>query len=74
MAEGVSDTRLYIVRHRRGCPGGMAQAASVDWKFSGGASLDGHSESFYDARGVAKGQDGHIRVWTKVLFKRTWIA
>jgi len=53
-----------------GAPACLAQALSVDWKFYGGASLDGHSECFYDAKGVVQGPDGHIRVWTKCLLQK----
>jgi len=47
-----------------------AQELSVDWKFYGGASIQGngdHDYCFYDAKGVAQTPDGHIRVWTKCL-------
>ena len=48
----------------------LAQGLSVDWKFYGGASIQGNSDydyCFYDAKGVAPTHDGHIRVWTKCL-------
>src|SRR5216684_2341244 len=48
----------------------LAQGLSVDWKFYGGASIQGNSNydyCFYDAKGVAQTPDGHIRVWTKCL-------
>jgi hypothetical protein len=46
----------------------LAQALSVDWKFYGGAPVDGdHSLCFYDAKGIVQGLQGHIRVWTKCL-------
>jgi hypothetical protein len=54
-----------------GAPAGLAKRRlSVDWKFYGGASLDGHSECFYDAKGVVPGPDGHIRVWTNCLLQK----
>jgi hypothetical protein len=54
-----------------GAPAGLAKKGlSVDWKFYGGASLDGDSECFYDAKGVVQGPDGHIRVWTKCLLQK----
>jgi hypothetical protein len=46
---------------------GYAQAADVDWKFYGGASIDGDSLCFYDAKGAIRGPEGRIRVWTKCL-------
>jgi hypothetical protein len=49
-------------------PAGFAQGLSVDWKFYGGASIQGNSQfCFYEAKGVAQAPDGHIRVWTKCL-------
>jgi hypothetical protein len=52
-------------------PAGLAQGLSVDWKFYGGASLQGNSDfCFYDAKGVAQARDGHIRVWTKCLSQK----
>src|ERR1700688_4709652 len=50
-----------------GAPVALAQALSVDWKYYGGAQLDGKSGCFYDAKGVAKTGDAHVRVWTKCL-------
>jgi hypothetical protein len=44
-----------------------AQASDVDWKFYGGAALDGVSECFYEANGIIRGAAGHIRVWTKCI-------
>jgi hypothetical protein len=46
---------------------GSAQALDVDWKAYGFASVDGDSVCFYDARGIVRRSDGHIRVWTKCL-------
>jgi hypothetical protein len=46
----------------------LAQGLSVDWKFYGGASIEGNSDfCFYDAKGVTQTPDSHIRVWTKCL-------
>jgi hypothetical protein len=41
----------------------------VDWKFYGGASLTDkkHNVCFYDASGIVRKPDNHIRVWTKCL-------
>src|SRR6266705_637271 len=51
-----------------GAQAGLAEALSVDWKFYGGASVDGDNEfCFYDAKSVVQRPDGHIRVWTKCL-------
>jgi hypothetical protein len=33
-----------------GAPVALPQALSVDWKYYGGAAIDGKSECFYDAR------------------------
>jgi hypothetical protein len=44
-----------------------AQALDVDWKVYGSASVDGDVVCFYDAKGVVRRSDGHIRVWTKCL-------
>ena len=48
-------------------PAGMAQTLSVDWKFYGGAPIDGDTLCFYEAKGVLQRPDGHLRVWTKCL-------
>ena len=52
-----------------GASAGSAREIGVDWKFYGSASLpdDGHNVCFYDASGVLREPDGHIRVWTKCL-------
>jgi hypothetical protein len=42
-----------------------AQALDVDWKVYGWAF--GDSVCFYDAKGLVRRSDGHIRVWTKCL-------
>jgi hypothetical protein len=45
-----------------------ALASDIDWKFYGGAEITGISyQCFYDAAGVAKQPDTHVRVWTKCL-------
>ena len=41
--------------------------AGVDWKYYGGASVDGLSMCFYDANGVVQEPGNQIRVWTKCL-------
>jgi len=47
-----------------------AQALDVDWKVYGWASVDGDSACFYDATGIVRRSDGHIRVWAKCLLLR----
>jgi hypothetical protein len=43
-------------------------ATSVDWKLYGGAKIGATSDyCFYDAEGVVKQPDTHLRVWTKCL-------
>jgi hypothetical protein len=49
-----------------GVPIGFTQAG-IDWKFYGGASVDGASLCFYDAIGVVQEPGNQIRVWTKCL-------
>jgi hypothetical protein len=44
-----------------------AQAADVDWKMYGGASIDGPSYCFYDANTVTRASNSFVRVWTKCL-------
>jgi hypothetical protein len=44
------------------------QASSVDWKMYG--STDGPSHCFFEAKGVLKIPDRHIRVWTKCLLEK----
>src|SRR5260221_9204975 len=46
-----------------------AQGADVDWKMYGTA-FDGGGVCFYDAKGVARTPDEHIRVWTKCLSQK----
>ena len=54
-----------------GATGGLAQALDVDWKFYGGAKIDGISHyCFYDAKGVVKQPDTRLRVWTKCLSEK----
>jgi hypothetical protein len=45
--------------------------AGIDWKFYGGASLDGASLCFYDAIGVVREPGNQVRVWTKCLPQET---
>jgi len=40
----------------------------VDWKMYG--SADGPSHCFFDAKGVVKTDDRHMRVWTKCLLEK----
>jgi hypothetical protein len=47
----------------------LAFAADVDWKMYGSATADAPSFCFYDAKGVAAGHDGYLRVRTKCLLK-----
>jgi hypothetical protein len=47
----------------------LAQGLDVDWKLYGGAPVGGESLCFYDAKGLTRQPDGHIRVWTKCLLK-----
>ena len=46
-----------------------ARDLDVDWKLYGGATPadEGYNVCFYDAGGVFRAPDGHIRVWTKCL-------
>jgi len=47
-----------------------AQAADVDWKLYGGATIDQKAEvCFYDANGVTWKSDKLFRVWTKCLLR-----
>ena len=46
-----------------------AQGTDVDWKLYGGAPVGGESLCFYDAMGLTRQPDGHIRIWTKCLLK-----
>jgi hypothetical protein len=46
----------------------LAQALDVDWKCYGFATFSNVSQiCFYDAKGVVKQPDAHLRVWTKCL-------
>jgi len=47
-----------------------AQAAEVDWKLYGGASVAGPSLCFYDAASVTRASNSCIRVWTKCLAQK----
>jgi hypothetical protein len=46
-----------------------AWAADIDWKLYGSVS-DMGTVCFYDAKGVARTADRHIRVWTKCLSQK----
>jgi hypothetical protein len=49
----------------------VAQAADVDWKMYGFATVREEGEvCFYDAKGVARAADGNVRVWTKCLSRK----
>jgi hypothetical protein len=48
-------------------PASMTQTLSVDWKYYGGAPIDGDTLCFYEAKGVIRRPDGHVRVWTECL-------
>jgi len=48
-------------------PCSAAQGSNVDWKLYGSAHVDGENMCFFDAKGVVRSLDGHIRVWTKCL-------
>ena len=50
------------------------QAADVDWKFYGGASIAGPSSCFYDANTVAHTSSGYVRVWTKCLAQKDLVG
>jgi len=49
---------------------GLAQALDVDWKLYGGDTTGGISFCFYDANGVVRGPEDHIRVWIKCLSQK----
>ena len=51
-------------------PPGFAQASGVDWKLYGGASVEGDSVCFYEAKGVVRGPEDHMRVWIKCLLRK----
>jgi len=47
----------------------FAQLIDADWKYYAGGDLDGKGLGlFYDAKGLWRHPDGHIEVWSKVLF------
>jgi len=48
----------------------LAQAADVDWKMYGIASVEGGSVCFYDANGVTRTPAKYVRVWTKCLLQK----
>ena len=49
---------------------GLAQTTDVDWKLYGGDTTGGISFCFYDANGVVRGPEDHIRVWIKCLSQK----
>jgi hypothetical protein len=48
----------------------LAQASDVDWKLYGGDTVGGTSFCFYDAHGVVRVPEDHIRVWIKCLSQK----
>jgi hypothetical protein len=50
--------------------GSSAEAADVDWKLYGGASVTVPSFCFYDAGSTARTSSGYIRLWTKCLAQK----
>lgn len=49
----------------------MGLAQSVDWKMYGwGSDPDGDNFCFYEAKGLDRRADDHIRVWTKCLLQK----
>ena len=48
----------------------LAQASDVDWKLYGGDTTGGISFCFYEANGVVRGPEDHIRVWIKCLSQK----
>jgi hypothetical protein len=48
-------------------PCATLQAADLDWKMFGGASVAGPSLCFYDVGTVAHASNNYVRVWTKCL-------
>ena len=55
-----------------GASAGLAEELSVDWKLYGFVSNDTKDpeECYYDAKGIVRGTDSHIRVWTKCLLQK----
>src|SRR5262249_30237424 len=47
-----------------------AQAAAVDWKVYGTTSIEGGSVCFYDADGVTRTADRHLRVSTNCMLQK----
>jgi hypothetical protein len=45
-------------------------AADVDWKLYGSNSVQGASFCFYDAKGITRTSDRHLRVWVKCLLQK----
>jgi hypothetical protein len=48
----------------------LAWAADVDWKMYGTASVGGDTVCFYEAMGISRTADRHLRVWTKCLLQK----
>jgi hypothetical protein len=48
----------------------VVRAAEVDWKAYGFPSFDGPNICFYDAQGVVRAAERHVRVWTKCLLQK----
>ena len=46
-----------------------SRGQTVDWKLYGGSDVGGESVCFYDANGVSRTADQHVRAWTKCLPK-----
>jgi hypothetical protein len=47
-----------------------ANAASVDWKLYGAASVSTQSFCFYDEKSVIRASNSYVRVWTKCLAQK----
>src|SRR5215471_4910308 len=47
-----------------------AQAADVDWKMYGTASIDGGVVCFYEGKGIIARAPSILRVWTKCLLQK----
>jgi len=57
----------YLLLASQAATTGLAQAADVDWKMYGSASVPGPTICFYEAKGVTRTPDRLVRVWTKCL-------
>jgi hypothetical protein len=54
-----------------GATGGLAQRANVDWKYYGGATIGNDPEQcFFEAKGIVRPAENHVRVWTKCLSQK----